>query len=235
MAGFHKKEPGFLYLGGVNPSYSLKIVLSMKYFFPPLLLTLALIVVCVGGLRAQGHFAPSYTPHFDHTFHPMQFNNYYETMSLRHKFRIVFTDGTDTIVSSMIHADTPSYYLLLENKSVKKKDSGRFRRIYPSQTKYIVRLDKYIVSRDKYVDAESNGMASDSCWLFKSIDGKISAYTPLAEDDVEDDLLRYIQKDQGPLVQLTSEHLQEMAQGNEKAVSLAERNKYTKSIKQYNK
>ena len=207
----------------------------MKHFYTLFLFAMVFIGAGTGGLRAQGHYTPSYTPHFNPVFRPMQFNNYYGTVSLRHKFKIVFTDGTDTVVYSTIHADTPSYYLLLENKSVKKKDSARFRKIYPSQTKYIVRLDKYVVRLDKYVDAESSGAASDSCWLFKAIDGKISAYTPLAEEDVDEGFLRYIQKDQGPLVELNSQHLQEMVQGNEKAVSLAEREKYTKAIKTYNK
>jgi hypothetical protein len=207
----------------------------MKHFFTPLFLSLAMMVIGVGGLRAQGHFTPSYTPHFDPVFRPMQFNNYYGTVSMQHKFRIVFADGTDTVVYSTIHADTPSYYLLLENKSVKKKDSARFRKIYPSQTKSIVRLDKYFVRPDGSIGGEYDGTASDSCWLFKAIDGKISAYTPLAENDVDDGFLRYIQMDQGPLVELSSQHLQEMVQGNEKAASLAERKKYTRSIKTYNK
>ncbi len=36
----------------------------------------------------------------------MQFNNYYGTVSMKHKFKIVFADGTDTIVYSTI-AYTP--------------------------------------------------------------------------------------------------------------------------------
>jgi hypothetical protein len=197
---------------------------------------LILLIAIPDTLRAQGHFTtPTYTPRFSPVFHPMQFNGYYGTVSIRHKFKIVFMDGTDTIVYSTIHADTPSYYLLLENKSVKKKDSARFRKIYPSQTKNIVRLDKYSVSRDKYEDFESNGITTDSCWLFKAIDGKISAYTPLAEDDVDDGFLRYIQKDGGPLVEINSENLQQMVDKNEKASRLAERKKYTKSINTFNK
>jgi hypothetical protein len=197
---------------------------------------LILLIAIPGTPRAQGHFTtPTYTPRFSPVYHPMQFNGYYGTVSIRHKFKIVFMDGTDTIVYSTIHADTPSYYLLLENKSVKKKDSARFRKVFPSQTKNIIRLDKYSVSRDKYEDFESNGMSTDSCWLFKAIDGKICAYTPLAEDDVDDGFLRYIQKDGGPLVEINSENLQQMVDKDEKASHLAERKKYTKSINTFNK
>jgi hypothetical protein len=208
----------------------------MKHLPACLSIALVLLLFNSFSLQAQGHFSPpAYTPRFDPVFHPMQFNNYYGTVSMRHKFKIVFTDGTDTIVYSTIHADTPSYYLLLENKSVKKKDSARFRKIYPSQTKYIVRLDRYNVSRDKFEDIVSEGLTTDSCWLFKDIDGKVSAYTPLAEDDVDDGFLRYIQKDKGPLIEINKQNLKEMLEANEKATDQAERGKFAKAIKTYNK
>ena len=124
---------------------------------------------------------------------------------------------------------------MLENKSVKKKDSARFRKVYPSQTKYIVRLDRYNVSRDKYEDIVSEGLTTASCWLFKDIDGKVSAYTPLAEDDVDDGFLRYIQKDKGPLIEINQQNLKEMLEANEKAARQAEKGKYAKAIKAYNK
>jgi hypothetical protein len=208
----------------------------MRYLSACLSICLALLLSNSFSLQAQARFTtPSYTPRFNPVFQPMQFNNYYGTVSTRHKFKIVFADGTDTIVYSIIHADTPSYYLLLENKSVKKKDSARFRRIYPPQTKYIVRLDRYNVARDKYDDIVSEGLTTDSCWLFKDIDGKVSAYTPLAEDDVEDGFLRYIQKDKGPLIEINKKNLKEMLEPNEKAAGQAERGKYAKAIRTFNK
>lgn len=204
----------------------------------PICLTIPLVLLLSTSfhLHAQGHFnTPTYTPRFNPVFRPMQFNNYYGTVSIKHKFKIVFTDGTDTTVYSTIHADTPSYYLLLENKSVKKKDSARFRKIYPNQTKYIVRLDKYSVSRDKYEETVSQGLTTDSCWLFKDIDGKVSAYTPLSEDDVDDGFLRYIQKDNGPLIEINKVNLEEMVKDNEKAARQAQKGNYTKAIKTFNK
>jgi hypothetical protein len=208
----------------------------MKKLSACLSVTLVLLLSNLFGLHAQGHFnTPTYTPRFNPVFRPMQFNNYYGTVSMKHKFKIVFTDGTDTTVYSTIHADTPSYYLLLENKSVKKKDSARFRKIYPNQTKYIVRLDKYNYSHDKYEEVVSQGLTTDSCWLFKDILGKVSAYTPLAEDDVDDGFLRYIQKDDGPLVEINKENLQDMVKDNEKAARQAQKGNFAKAIKTYNK
>jgi len=165
----------------------------------------------------------------------MYFNTYYGTVSTKHRFKIAFTDGTDTTVISTIHADTPSYYILLENKSVKKKDSARFRKIYPAQTKYIIRLDGYNATSGKYEDSVSKGLATDSSWLFKCIDGKINAYTPLAEDEIDDGFLRYIQKDNGPLIEITRENLAEMVKDDEKAAGEAKKGKYAKAIKNYNK
>src|SRR5579863_1801326 len=187
-------------------------------------------------VQARGIFnTPPFTPRFTPVYHPMEFNTYYGTVSTKHRFKIVFIDGTDTIVYSTIHAGTPSYYITLENKSVKKKDSARFRKIYPSQTKYVVRFDGYDATLGNYQDSVYEGLAADSCWLFKEIDGKVSAYTPLAEDDVEDGFLRYIQKDKGPLIEISKENLAEMLKDNEKAAGQAEKGKYSKAIKTYNK
>jgi hypothetical protein len=57
----------------------------------------------------------------------------------------------------------------------------------------------------------------------------------LAEDDVDDGFLRYIQKDKGPLIEINKQNLKEMLEANEKAASQAERRKYAKAIKTYNK
>jgi hypothetical protein len=205
-----------------------KIKLSKTHNCLPLVWLLTLMTANTCGIQAQGHFTPSYTPRFDNTFHPMMFNTYYGTVSAKHQYRIVFTDGTDTVVNSMIHADTPSQYLLLENKAFRKKDSARFRRIYPRQTKYIARLDKS-------ADTEYAGIASDSCWLFKVIDGKINAYSPLAEDQVDDVFIKYIQKDNGPLLEINSVTVGQMVEGNEDAIQLMFKKKFIRAIKKYNK
>ncbi|HEV3411031.1 MAG TPA: hypothetical protein VG101_01075 [Puia sp.] len=210
--------------------------LTIRHLSACLSIAMVLLLFNSYSLRAQGHFnTPAYTPHFTPHYQPMYFNTYYGTVSTKHRFKIVFTDGTDTIVYSTIHADTPSYYIMLENKSVKKKDSARFRKIYPSQTRYIVRFDGYDATLGKYEDSVSKGLATDSCWLFKDIDGKVSAYTPLAEDDVDDGFLRYIQMDQGPLIEINKQNLMEMLKANEKAAGQAESGKYAKAIKTYNK
>jgi hypothetical protein len=194
------------------------------------------LFILMDTLHAQGHFpTPSYTPRFTPVFHSPNYSYTYGTVSLRHKFKIVFKDGTDTIVTTKMHADTPAYYLPLENKSVRKKDSARYRKLYPSETQYIVRMGSDSLNSDRYVVTESRGMASDSCWLFKAIDGKISAYTALAEDDVDDGFLLYIQKDNGPLVPLNEQNMEDMVSTNEKATRQAKKKNYTKAIKTYNK
>jgi hypothetical protein len=63
-------------------------------------------------------------------------------------------------------------------------------------TKYISHL--YVTTGKDYV-----GTASDSCWLFKVIAGKMNAFTELAEISVDDEFIRYLQVGDGPMISTT--------------------------------
>lgn len=214
--------------------FNIKMKITMRYLCA-CAIALLFLFASPANSHAQAHFAtPTYTPRFTPVFHSQNYSNYYGTVSMRHKFKIVFKDGTDTTVSTKIQADTPSYYLMLVNKSVGRDDSGRYRKIVPAETQYIVRLDGYNVDRDMD-DNQTKGTPADSCWLFKAIDGKISAYSALAENVIDDPFLLYIQKDNGPLIRLTDENLEDMVSTNEKATRQAKKKDYTKAIRTYNK
>ena len=147
---------------------------------------------------------------------------------MKHHFIIVFTDGRDTTVYTKLEADSTASYLAMENKSVGKKDPARFIKIYPSQTKYISHVDP--TTGKDFV-----GQAHDSCWLFKVITGKMSAYTDLAEISVEDKFIRYVQLDDGALVGVTDPEAVKLFAGNDRAQELFVAKDYNRAVKRYNK
>jgi hypothetical protein len=147
---------------------------------------------------------------------------------MKHHFTVVFTDGRDTSVYTRLDGDSTSAYLAMENKSVGKKDPARLIKIYPSQTKYISHVDP--TTGKDFV-----GQAHDSCWLFKVITGKMSAYTDLAEISVEDKFIRYVQLDDGPLIAVMDPEAVKLFAGNDRAQELFVAKDYNRAVKRYNK
>jgi len=147
---------------------------------------------------------------------------------MKHHFTIVFSDGSDTTVYTKLEADSTTFYLTMENKSVGKKDPARFTKIYPSQTKYISHMDP--TTGKDFV-----GQAYDSCWLFKVITGKMSAYTDLAEISVEDKFIRYLQVEGGPMVSVTDPAAVKLFEGNDRAEELFVAKDYNRAVKRFNK
>ncbi|HEY5405853.1 MAG TPA: hypothetical protein VIJ92_02150 [Ginsengibacter sp.] len=186
---------------------------------------LIIFVNAVTSVSSQGHYLPPVNPNFGVA--PLVYNNYnFETGSQYHKFSVVRKTGVDTIVIGKIVKDSFNYYLLSENKSVKKTDSSRFIKIFPNKTKSIIREDRG--------DHNFLGIANDSCWLFKTIEGPINAYTDLAEDIIEDSHLLYVQKDSGILITLNEENLDSLVLPVKRAGTLVKNKKYTKAILNYN-
>lgn len=157
------------------------------------------------------------------------FNNYryYGTVSQKHRFKVQLKDSTSLIVMAKIDADSTSRFLVYTDRFVRRSDSGRIKRIYPGQTLSISRLDKYGVT-------EYAGVPADSCWLFPAIQGSLSAYAALAEDEIDDGFLLYVRQGEGPMIRLTDESLEAIVKGNEKAERLLKKKKYSRAINKYN-
>jgi len=167
-------------------------------------------------------------------------------LNLKHDFRVVMKDGTIMNVKSKIYADTIAHsnYLLYTDKTLKKKDPGYEQKIYPSQTKEISRLkswgNQFITRFDKFAPAKDTsrvtGLAADSCWLFKVLPGKISAYSFLSEPEAV-----YLgnppamQFGNNSVEKLTPEALQAYIKDDEKAYKAFLKKDYYKAIKQFNK
>lgn len=76
------------------------------------------------------------------------------------------------------------------------------------------------------------GIYKDSCWLFKTTLGYISAYGKTPEKDAAN--IVAIQKSKGEIMPFSKELLKEWLKDNEKAVKLVEKGKYVEAIKLYN-
>ena len=197
-----------------------------------------LIFFCTLSIFAQAQHAPmpnySYTPKPDMSFSNFMamnamFHNYryYGTVSQKHKFKVLMKDSSTLELVAKIDADSLTRYLVYTDHSVKRSDSGRIKKIYPSQTLAISRVDR----PDVY---EYAGIPADSCWLFPAIKGSLTAYAALAEDEIDDAFLLYIQKGDGPLIRLTDDNLGASVKGDEKAERLLKKKKYSRAIIKFN-
>lgn len=189
--------------------------------------------LCTGYATAQ---MPNYMPVVQRDMMNFQFNNfmmrpmnfaYRNTKVQNHHFIVVMNDSTTIEVFGKINSDSTLQYLRWKDKSVSKRDSGRFKKIYPYQTKSITRDDKNL--------PEFTGISTDTCWLFKAITGRITGYSPIADDELTKSFVRYIQKDNGPVLEMNEDNLEAMMKDNDEALKFLKRKKYDKAIAKYNK
>jgi hypothetical protein len=160
--------------------------------------------------------------------YPWHFQKRHKTeVDRTHSFVINLKDSTQLFVEGKIMYDSNGYYLTWTDKTVKRSDSGRTRKIYPSQTISLVREDTTTLT-------QFEGVAVGSAWLFTAITGKLTVYTTATEDDLPDESLLYIRKDNGPIQNLNEDLLTELLRGNIKASQLLHKGKIKKAIEQYN-
>lgn len=145
----------------------------------------------------------------------------------KHTFWVTMKDSTTIKVSSQIFTDTVLHkdYLVFRDMSVYRTEPGRHRKIYVNETVKISRPG----TRTIYT-----GMANDTCWMFKAVEGPITAYSYLSEGDDESSLIG-IQNGGGPIKKLNNENLKEMIGTDDEAMKLFDKKKYLAAIKKYNK
>ncbi|MDB5022621.1 MAG: hypothetical protein JWP78_376 [Mucilaginibacter sp.] len=130
----------------------------------------------------------------------------YATVLQPYYLRVFFKDSTKFFVTSFLYPDTikHSCYIVVIDKSKSKNDPTHTQRIYPSQTVGVVM---------PYQDGGYiYGKATDSCWLFRIIKGKINAYSfaphpvdgilePITSYQIDDDAMRnFVPADLGTIV-----------------------------------
>jgi hypothetical protein len=148
-------------------------------------------------------------------------------ISKKHKFQVWMKDSTTLTLEGKIDVDSVSYYLSWTDKSVKKKDSGRIRKIYPGQTRCIA-----VVNEDD--STLLLGPAAEDSWLFPVIQGRLTVYAPFAENNLPDVFFLFVRHGEGPLTEMTMDNLANLMQGNPKAFGLLKKGKVRKAIEQFN-
>jgi hypothetical protein len=146
----------------------------------------------------------------------------------KYKFKVLLKDSTVKEVKSKIYMDTMLHksYLTYEDKTIKGSKKEREQRIYSNQT--------ICITRDEYGN-DFTGMANDSCWLFKVIEGKINAYSPLSEKyEIDSFYLRAYQLGNGPVLKLDSASLAPIITKSPAALKAFQKKDYLKAINKYN-
>jgi hypothetical protein len=145
-------------------------------------------------------------------------------------YKAVFPDGTYKIFRSKIMFDDQNKsYLVYEDKNYKKGDSLRIQKIHPAMTKYISKLGE---EKEELI----KGLPADSCWMFKSISGKVNAYSFLPETfEVHLGYLKWLQKEDGPFEKVDEVTMRKLFNNDTEALTLVDKKKYFEALKRYNK
>jgi hypothetical protein len=151
-------------------------------------------------------------------YRPMHFH-YNNAVNGKHKFTIVLQNDSIVEAKSTINIEDTIHYLSWgkgENRIV----------IKPADTKEVYRLNRH--------GKKIIGIPMDSSWAFLSGTGRIRTYS--ITSDIETPIIGFIQKDEdGTIVPLTKENVEEFVKDNEKALALARKDKLIKAIMHYNK
>jgi hypothetical protein len=138
-------------------------------------------------------------------------------------------DGSGFITKSKIHVDDAGRQYLLYKEDGSKEE----KRVYASETMKISYEE-----RRKGIRVE--GMAWDSCWLFKLVEGKITLYSNFPPPmDLANETVFAIKVEDGPIEIFSPEKLRLAVQGNKAATEALDKkfwqNNYLKAAQKFNK
>jgi hypothetical protein len=154
-------------------------------------------------------------------------------------FQVVMHDSTKKEITSAIYTDTVTRkrFIVWVDKRYKKSDTNRYKKIYPSET---LSLTCVLIPKGNNDDNPGSylpGKITDSCWMFKTISGPISAYSFLINNDtspLNPSTIIGIQLNNGPILAFNGENLKAMVGQNLKALKFVSEKKYLRAIKKYN-
>jgi hypothetical protein len=159
-------------------------------------------------------------------------------------YTVTFKDTSTKKVVSYMYSDTVLHkdFLVFVDKKFKRSDSlHRYQKIYPEQTNYISTIVNNSSGQEAY------GVATDSCWMFKVIDGPLTVYAKsldflnttvimfVADNEFNPSEIVGIQLNSGPIEKYTKENLIKMVGQDADALQYIERKKYYKAVKSYNR
>ena len=193
----------------------------MKSFVLQIGLTFGVLYSAFG----QGFYTPqtnttpygSYTTYQYH-YMPSYYGGNNGPVSTKCDYKIVLKNDSIVEVFAKINIKDA-----IQSISFKRKKE-RFT-ITPSDTKEIICASYF---------QPTKGIPADSCWLFKSFSGAITAYSYLPEPGTM--FIVAVQKGKdGPIVALTEDALLDMVADNPKALKKVNDGKFVDAIKIYNK
>jgi hypothetical protein len=148
----------------------------------------------------------------------------------KYDFIVTLKNDSEITVKSKIYSDSSDNrdYVLYVNKELPKSDSNRVRKIYCNETASITRFDTR-------TGDPIHGIATDSCWLFRVITGKIRAYSSLSEvQNISSEYLAGFQFGNEDIKPFDPDKLESIIKDNEKAYNAFKRGDYVQAIKKYN-
>lgn len=131
------------------------------------------------------------------------------------------------------------YNIVLKNDSVVEART-RIERMKPCDIIAVGKRDKMVIikpgdTKEVWRKASTGkvmrGVPADSCWIFKTIEGRINGYSEYSYDDKG--FVTRIQQGDGPMVIFTGQNLKKMIASDEEALLLAEKGKLVKAILVY--
>ncbi|MBS1521736.1 MAG: hypothetical protein JST50_12115 [Bacteroidetes bacterium] len=158
-------------------------------------------------------------------------------------YTVTFKDSTVKKVVSFMYTDTVLHknFLVYVDKKFPKSDTiHRNQKIYTDQTKYISVIGDYRSGAEMY------GVPTDSCWMFKVIDGSLAVYARslnyltergglLNETNFDPSAIVGIQLNDGPIEKYSKDNLIKMVGQNADALEAIGKGKYYKAVTRYNR
>jgi hypothetical protein len=137
-----------------------------------------------------------------------------------HNFTIVLKNDSIVTVKNLIHVEKDLDYITVKRRNKRIK-------IYPADT-------KELFWTQEETGKKVTGVPTDSCWLFKTAEGRINAYSPKAE--LGNSLIVAIQKgEDSPIIPITKDILMKMVEGNERAMFYVKVDWFDRAIDEFNR
>jgi len=153
-------------------------------------------------------------------------------------FQVTMLDSTKKEITSAIYTDSiaKAHFIVWIDKKYKKSDTNRYKKIYPSQTRGLVCI---LIPTDGFHKGPAmylHGKITDSCWMFKTITGRINAYSAVPNNlgPLDPTTIVGIQLNNGPILPFNELNLRAMVALDPKAIELTSEKKYVRAIKKYN-
>lgn len=182
----------------------------------------------------------AYQPAYNQMMKQQSFNNFQNSMmrmnyfgkgklsDIKYYIKVKMKDSTESVIKSFIFYDTirKQTYVKHINKSLSKNDSGMNEKIYCSD---VIEVKAAINSLAPLME----GIITDSCWLFKTLSGKISVYSTYPENN-DNYSIAAIELVKGVIEPFDPEKLKLIIAGNEKAIRKFNKKNYFVAIEKFN-